>query len=198
MGPFQLLDADGVLVEPVAVFFAGLQAEEKSVSTLRAYGNDLLLWWRWLAAVGVAWNHVTTIEGRDFLRWMRIADKPTRVHWRYRDGASPPASDEKPGTVKRASAGANPVTGRQGLASSTRPRPGRAPSRPCAPSMTSTWRLARVPSSTRSRWTGRGVRAGPTPTTIRWTSSSVGGRVVTGPKFRSGSATSSSTRSSPG
>lgn len=69
--PYRLLDADGAVVEPVAVFLAGLQAEDKSVSTLKAYGNDLLLWWRWLAAVGVAWNQATTIEGRDFLRWMR-------------------------------------------------------------------------------------------------------------------------------
>jgi len=113
--PYRLLDAYGAVVEPVAVFLAGLQAEDKSVSTLRAYGNDLLLWWRWLAAVGVAWNQATTIEGRDFLRWMRIADKPTRVHWRYRDGAPPPASAEKPGTVRRsASAGVNPVTGKAG------------------------------------------------------------------------------------
>jgi site-specific recombinase XerD len=113
--PFHLLDADGAVVEPVVVFFAGLQAEDKSVSTLRAYGNDLLLWWRWLAAVGVAWNQATTIEGRDFLRWMRIADKPARVHWRYRHGALSPASAENPGTVKRsASAGVNPVTGKAG------------------------------------------------------------------------------------
>ncbi|MEV7971412.1 tyrosine-type recombinase/integrase [Sphaerisporangium sp. NPDC088356] len=112
--PYRLLDADGAVVEPVAVFFAGLQAEDKSVSTLKAYGNDLLLWWRWLAAVGIAWNQATTIEGRDFLRWMRIADKPTRGHWRYRDGAVPPASSEKAGTVKRASARANPVTGKAG------------------------------------------------------------------------------------
>jgi site-specific recombinase XerD len=112
--PYRLLDADGAVVEPVAVFLAGLQAEDKSVSTLKAYGNDLLLWWRWLAAVGVPWNQATTIEGRDFLRWMRIADKPTRVHWRYRDGAPPTASPGKPGTVKRAPAGANPVTGKAG------------------------------------------------------------------------------------
>ena len=73
-------------MEPVSVLFAELQAQDNSVSTLRAYGNDLLLWWRWLAAVGVAWNQVTTTEGRDFVRWMQIADKPARVHWRYRDG----------------------------------------------------------------------------------------------------------------
>ncbi len=65
--PYRLLDADGSVVVPAAEFLAELQARDKSVSTLRSYGNDLLLWWRWLAAVGVPWDRVTTAEGRVIL-----------------------------------------------------------------------------------------------------------------------------------
>jgi hypothetical protein len=84
--PYRLLDANGAVVEPVAAFLAELQARDRSASTLRSYGNDLLLWWRWLGAVGVAWDRATRAEARDFARWMQVADKPARVHWRYRDG----------------------------------------------------------------------------------------------------------------
>src|SRR5271167_2645748 len=44
-----------------------------------------------LAAASVAWDKATTAEARDFARWMQVADKPARVHWRHRDGGGPAA-----------------------------------------------------------------------------------------------------------
>ncbi|MFI6690073.1 hypothetical protein [Streptomyces sp. NPDC050485] len=44
--PYQLLDQDGAVVDPVRLFFAELQAENKPASTVRSYGMDLLRWWR--------------------------------------------------------------------------------------------------------------------------------------------------------
>jgi len=110
--PYQLLDADGSVVVPAAEFLAELQARDKSVSTLRSYGNDLLLWWRWLAAVGMPWDRVTTAEGRDFARWMQIADKPARPHWRKQDGSQPGASRRPAKAAKPAAGAVNPVTGK--------------------------------------------------------------------------------------
>jgi hypothetical protein len=46
--PYRLLDADGELVEPVAVFLRELLAAGRSVTMLRSYGMDLLRWWRFL------------------------------------------------------------------------------------------------------------------------------------------------------
>lgn len=110
--PYRLLDANGAVVEPVAVYLAELQASDRSASTLRSYGNDLLLWWRWLGTVGVAWDRATRAEARDFARWMQVADKSARVHWRYRDGkiAQSPAGPGKSLSVVAASV--NPVTGK--------------------------------------------------------------------------------------
>jgi integrase family protein with SAM-like domain len=86
--PYQLLDANGAVIEPVAVYFAELQGCDRSVGTIRSYGHDLLRWWRFLGAVGVVWDRATRVEARDFMRWMMLADKPERVHWRRRDGGT--------------------------------------------------------------------------------------------------------------
>ncbi|MFI9772492.1 site-specific integrase [Streptomyces sp. NPDC052415] len=82
--PYQLLDQDGVVVDPVRVFFAELQAEDKPASTVRSYGMDLLRWWRFLWALNIEWNRATRTDARDFIRWMQIANKPQRLHWRHR------------------------------------------------------------------------------------------------------------------
>ncbi|MFJ6805492.1 site-specific integrase [Streptomyces anulatus] len=107
--PYQLLDSDGQLVVPAAVFFADLQAASKSAATIRSYGMDLLRWYRFLWAVDVQWDQVTRAEARDFCRWLQLADKPARVHWRHqRRGITAPmlpAPRVEPGTP-------NPVTGR--------------------------------------------------------------------------------------
>jgi len=104
--PFRMLDANGVVIEPVASFFAELQAADRRPGTIRSYGHDLLRWWRFLAAIAVEWDHATSIEGRDFARWMMLTDKPVRVHWRHRDGNT---SSHMP--VAK-SCGVNAVTGK--------------------------------------------------------------------------------------
>lgn len=82
--PYQLLAQDDVVVDPVRVFFAELQAEEKPASTIRSYGMNLLRWWRFLWALDIEWNRATRMDARDFIRWMQIANKPQRLHWRHR------------------------------------------------------------------------------------------------------------------
>lgn len=83
--PWVLVDADGNSVEAVSGFFRELQAAGRSPATLRSYGMDLLRWFRFLWAVGVAWDRATQIEARDFSRWLLVAGKPVRVHWRRQD-----------------------------------------------------------------------------------------------------------------
>ncbi len=80
--PFRLVDPAGAVVEPVSVFFADLQAAGRSGATVRSYGMDLLRWFRFLWAAGVPWNMATRAEARDFCRWMQVAGKPARPHWR--------------------------------------------------------------------------------------------------------------------
>ncbi|MFF4391143.1 hypothetical protein ACFY0G_30820 [Streptomyces sp. NPDC001552] len=46
--PYQLVDSNGLVVEPLDAFFAELQAQAKPASTIRSYGIDLLRWWRFL------------------------------------------------------------------------------------------------------------------------------------------------------
>lgn len=83
--PFRLIGPDGVVVEPASAFFADLLAAGRSEATVRSYGMDLLRWFRFLRAAGVAWNMATRAEARDFCRWMQVAGKPARAHWRTPD-----------------------------------------------------------------------------------------------------------------
>jgi integrase len=101
--PYRLLDADGELVEPVAVFLRELRAAGRSAGTLRSYGMDLLRWWRFLHAVNVAWDRATRLEARDFSCWIQVTIKQRRlVNNRGNAGAT-----------KVSVAGApNPVTGK--------------------------------------------------------------------------------------
>jgi hypothetical protein len=80
--PYQLLDPTEVAVAAVSDWFHDLQAAGRSAATLRSYGMDLLRWFRFLWAVGVAWDRATRIEARDFSRWLRLAGKQPRPHWR--------------------------------------------------------------------------------------------------------------------
>ena len=84
--PYRLVDADGAVVAPVAAYFAELTACGRPATTQRSYGMDLLRWFRFLWALGVAWDQATRVEARDFCRWLQIADKPVRPHWRRPDG----------------------------------------------------------------------------------------------------------------
>lgn len=105
--PFRLLDGAGVPVVAVSAFFAELSACGRPATTHRSYGMALLRWFRFLWAVGVDWRESTRVEARDFCRWLQVADKPARPHWRNRDGdpTQTPSSPVRPGTV-------NPVTGK--------------------------------------------------------------------------------------
>ena len=76
--PCQLLDPDGVPVEPVSEFFRDLQAAGRSPATVRSYGMDLLRWFRFVWAIGIEWDRATRVEARDFCRWMLVAGKPSR------------------------------------------------------------------------------------------------------------------------
>ncbi|MFF1715547.1 tyrosine-type recombinase/integrase [Streptomyces sp. NPDC058268] len=106
--PYRLIDPGGAVVVPVQLYFADLQAASKPDLTLRSYGMDLLRWFRFLWAVETPWNQVTRVEGRDFSRWMMIADKPVRVHWRHqRSGVTAEAIP-----TPRAARTPNPVTGK--------------------------------------------------------------------------------------
>jgi site-specific recombinase XerD len=80
--PYRIVDAAGEPVAAVAEFFCDLQAAGRSEATLRSYGHDLLRWFRFLWAVGVPWARATRAEARDFCRWMLVAGKPARPHWR--------------------------------------------------------------------------------------------------------------------
>ena len=80
--PFRLVDKAGQPVEAVSAYFRDLQAAGRSEATLRSYGMDLLRWFRFLWAVDVRWDRATRVEARDFSRWMLVAGKPSRPHWR--------------------------------------------------------------------------------------------------------------------
>jgi integrase len=112
--PYCLLGPDGAPVEPVAAYLRDLQAAGRPATTQRSYAMALLRWLRFLWAIGVPWDEATRAEARDFCRWIQIADKPTRVHWRRRGTGGP----QEPASVVTSARGTpNPVTGK--------PRPGR-------------------------------------------------------------------------
>jgi hypothetical protein len=90
--PFRLTDPAGAVVEPVSAFFADLLAAGRSEATIRSYGMDLLRWFRFLWAAGVPWNTAIRAEARDFCRWMQVAGKPARPHWRAPEGSPVPAA----------------------------------------------------------------------------------------------------------
>jgi integrase len=83
--PYRLVDPGGAAVGAVSEWLADLQAAGRQAATLRSYGLDLLRWFRFLWAVGVPWERATPTEARDFARWMQMAGKPARPHWRHPD-----------------------------------------------------------------------------------------------------------------
>lgn len=82
--PYRLVDADGTVVEPAASYFRDLLAAGRAESTVRSYGMDLLRWFRFLWAVGIVWDRASRVEACDFSRWLQVAGKPSRPHWRVR------------------------------------------------------------------------------------------------------------------
>ncbi|MFJ2609121.1 tyrosine-type recombinase/integrase [Streptomyces sp. NPDC087425] len=86
-------------------------ARDSSPLTPRSYGMDLLRWWRYLWALGIEWDRATREDARDFTMWMRLADKPVRVHWRHR-GKDPAEIPVRARTSRPAPGTPNPVTGK--------------------------------------------------------------------------------------
>jgi integrase len=114
--PYRLVDAAGEVVVGVQSYLVHLQAAGRATATQRSYGMDLLRWFRFLWAVEVAWQQARRIEARDFTRWMHIASRPVRAHWRSRTSATPP---EGPGSTHGCgSSGAAAVAGVAGPVSS--------------------------------------------------------------------------------
>lgn len=104
--PYRLVDDAGAVVGPAAAFLAELAGCGRPATTQRSYGMDLLRWFRFLWAVGVGWDQATREEARDFFRWLQVAGRPARPHWRYPDGGAPgSAQGPVPGTP-------NAVTGK--------------------------------------------------------------------------------------
>ena len=109
--PYRLLDSDGLVVVPVSAWFRDLQAAGRSALTARSYGMDLLRWFRFLWAVGVSWDRATRVEARDFCRWLQVAGKPSRPHWRHQhEPGSAPGIGAVWGTAYSASVRAHSET----------------------------------------------------------------------------------------
>jgi len=97
--PYRLVGADGVVVAAAESFFRDLLAAGRAEATVRSYGMDLLRWFRFLRAAGVRWDRATRAEARDFSRWLQVAGKQARPHWRGGDaggGAAVPAGAYAP------------------------------------------------------------------------------------------------------
>lgn len=109
--PYQVLDPFGRPIEPAAVYLKDLMAADSSPLTPRSYGMDLLRWWRYLWAFEIEWDRAVREDARDFMLWMRLADKPVRVHWRHR--GKDPAEMPQPSRTGRPAPGTpNRVTGK--------------------------------------------------------------------------------------
>lgn len=139
--PYRLLDAGGVTVEAVSVYFQELLAAYKAPATVRSYGMDLLRWWRFLQAVGVPWDRVSRVEARDFSRWIQVTAKPSK------------GSAAKRRSVQSGAA-PNPVTGKPSAG------PGYAPTT-VAHSETVLRRFYDIHRDSRHRATAQPVPAGP-------------------------------------
>ena len=133
-------------------YFSHLQAAGRPETTVRSYGMDLLRWFRFVWAAGVGWDRAARADARDFCRWLQVAGKPVRPHWRARERPG----DGTPGWFQ---------------AWLIRPRCGRIAKRCCAAFTAFTWKRARARWLTRSRWTGRAVAGGRMRTTTRWSRS---------------------------
>lgn len=76
--PWQVVDPDGWVVEPVTRFMRDFVARGSRPGSVRSYAYDLLRWWRFLLVIGVEWDKVTSVEVRDFVLWLQQADKRRR------------------------------------------------------------------------------------------------------------------------
>lgn len=105
--PFLVVDDDGGPVDALTAYLRDFKACGNRDGSVRSYAYDLLRWWRFLKAVGVAWDVATPAEGRDFVLWLMQARKPVALR-RTRSAATA-------GTV-------NPLTRKQYLGDEYMPR----------------------------------------------------------------------------
>ena len=163
--PYRLVGHDGGGVGSAAASFAELTARG-------AAGDDAAFVWDGSAAlvpvlVGarVDWDQATRVEARDFVDWLQVTVKPTRLHWRYPAGGAPASATEP------AAARVNAVTGKP----SRGDRNEAATVANCESVLraftTSTWRWGRGRCSTCSRCLGTAGPDGRRRTTIRWSRS---------------------------
>ena len=71
--PFRMTGPDGMTVRPVTEFFRDLLAAGRSEATVRSYGMDLLRWFRFTWAAGIAWDRAEQRDARDFSRWLQLS-----------------------------------------------------------------------------------------------------------------------------
>jgi integrase/recombinase XerC len=88
--PWVVCDGAGAEIVPVSDFLRDLLACGNSAASCRSYAFDLLRWFRFLAAVDVAWDRAQRGEVRDFVLWLRTAGNPARE--RRRVGGPVPGS----------------------------------------------------------------------------------------------------------
>jgi site-specific recombinase XerD len=89
--PYRLVDVHGEAVGAAGAYFFHLQAAGRAEATVRSYGMDLLRWFRFLWAAGVAWDRAARSDARDFCRWLQLAGKPARPYWRNAGRPQPAA-----------------------------------------------------------------------------------------------------------
>jgi hypothetical protein len=94
--PFVVLDENGAEVAAVSEFLHHMLADDARPSSLRSYAYELLAWFRFLNAIGVAWDAAGRAEARDFALWLKSTAKPARPR---RPGA-PAAGSVNPLTGK--------------------------------------------------------------------------------------------------
>jgi integrase len=94
--PWMVVDGAGVRVGPVSEFLRDLLACGSSPASCRSYGYDLLRWFRFLAAIEVAWSQAQRAEIRDFVLWLRTCHNPARDR-RRPDGPAPGSVNPRTG-----------------------------------------------------------------------------------------------------
>ena len=165
--PYRLLDASGRVVAPAAAYLRELQARGLPGTTQRSYGMALLRWFRFLGAIEVPWEQATRVEARDFSRWVQVAAKPVRAHWRHRDQS---VAVSQP-TPAKAQGSPNPVTGKAPPGANYAPATVAHSESVLRGFYEFHLEAGSGPMVNRSRCPGCVVAGGRTPTTIRWSRS---------------------------
>ena len=96
--PWVVLDAAGQPVDAIQRYLRDFKARGNSAGSVRSYAYDLHRWWRFLAAVDVAWDAATSQDVCDFVLWIQSASK-VRKHARTKSAAT--AGTINPVTRKR-------------------------------------------------------------------------------------------------